>query len=338
MVPLATLQSNDSDNRDDSGPPETPDLSVVVVTFNEEARIERCLESVFESCRDVGTFEVILVDSNSTDRTVALAKSFPITILTLPDEVDRTPSAGRYVGTQWANGDTILYVDGDMYLEPEWLSDAYDFLHSNDGVVGVDGHLNVRGSTSTPQRVNAIRGVALYDTSAVAAVGGFDPFQKSLEDIDLGFRLVLEGGTLYRLPSVAASHPVAKGAREIRRRWRSGYVEGVGQTLRKSASRPRLLAMHLLRLRYKVLIGGWFAAGAVSVVLSPLATVGWLLATGLFFAFLTRERGSSEAFRLTFGYALLWLGFIYGMRIPPRPRDEYPLSRVDVVKRISVFQ
>ncbi|KAB1185119.1 MULTISPECIES: glycosyltransferase family 2 protein [Haloferax] len=338
MTTTQELDSNDQLGRGDDVPSEEPDLSVVVVTYNEAERIEGCLESVFESCRKVGPFEVILVDSNSTDRTVAIAEQFPITLLKLTDDEYTTPSAGRYVGTKYARGDTILYVDGDMHLERGWVSEAYTFLKDNQEVVGVDGQLNERGRARTPQRVDAIRGVALYDKAAVTKVGGFDPFQKSLEDIDLGFRLTLDGGVLYRLPSVAAMHPIAKGASEIRRRWRSGYIEGVGQTLRKSAPQPRLLAMHLLRIRYKILIGSWFTFGLLSVAFSPLVTAGWALTTMLFFAFLATQRGSAEAFRLTFGYALLCLGFLYGVRIPPQPPEEFPLSRVEVVKRVSVLQ
>ncbi|HEV3315781.1 MAG TPA: glycosyltransferase family 2 protein, partial [Candidatus Angelobacter sp.] len=46
-------------------------LSVCIITFNEEANIRRTLESV-KSIAD----EIIVVDSQSTDSTVALAQSF----------------------------------------------------------------------------------------------------------------------------------------------------------------------------------------------------------------------------------------------------------------------
>ena len=48
-------------------------LSVVVITYNEEKNIDRCLESV----KDIAD-EIVVVDSNSTDRTEALCKSYGV--------------------------------------------------------------------------------------------------------------------------------------------------------------------------------------------------------------------------------------------------------------------
>ena len=50
-------------------------ISVIVTTFNEEANVADCLESV------LWADEIVLVDSFSTDRTVELARRFPITVL-----------------------------------------------------------------------------------------------------------------------------------------------------------------------------------------------------------------------------------------------------------------
>ena len=50
-------------------------LSVVIITFNEEANIGRTLASVQPLMAD-GEGEIIIVDSRSTDRTVEIAKSF----------------------------------------------------------------------------------------------------------------------------------------------------------------------------------------------------------------------------------------------------------------------
>ena len=62
-------------------PPAT--LSFIVISKNEERNIERCIRSilkVFEG-RKEHLREVILVDSYSTDRTVEIARKYPINIL-----------------------------------------------------------------------------------------------------------------------------------------------------------------------------------------------------------------------------------------------------------------
>jgi glycosyltransferase involved in cell wall biosynthesis len=55
--------------------PERLPLSVVITTFNEEVNISDCLESV------LWADEILVVDSYSTDRTLELARRYPIKIL-----------------------------------------------------------------------------------------------------------------------------------------------------------------------------------------------------------------------------------------------------------------
>ena len=48
-------------------------VSVIIPTYNEEATIERCLESLF--AQNYKDFEIIVVDDGSTDNTVEIIKS-----------------------------------------------------------------------------------------------------------------------------------------------------------------------------------------------------------------------------------------------------------------------
>lgn len=105
-------------------------LSVVVVTYNEADRIEACLDAIFEACRRFERTEVVMVDSRSTDETIALAANYPIRVYRLPASTDRTPGAGRYVGTQVTSADPVLFVDGDMIVEPSWVAAAAARLRS----------------------------------------------------------------------------------------------------------------------------------------------------------------------------------------------------------------
>ena len=45
-------------------------LSVVIITLNEQENLKRCLSSLPKGC------EIVVIDSGSTDRTVDVAKSF----------------------------------------------------------------------------------------------------------------------------------------------------------------------------------------------------------------------------------------------------------------------
>lgn len=312
----------------------TPKLSVVVVTYNEADRIERCLDAVGEACSEYD-HEIVLVDSRSTDGTVELARQYPVTIYRLPPSAPRTPGGGRYVGTQVTDGDRVLFVDGDMRIRGSWLDDALDVLATDPAVAGVDGHLNESDATETAD-VASLRGVALYDRDALAAVGGFDPYLHALEDIELGFRFAESGARLVRLPSVAATHPFGDGVAELRRRWRSGYYFGRGQVFRKWLRSPRMLARTLHYSRLYATIGGW-------VALAPIATVAagggpgllaWCVATVALIALSLRSRGRRWLARKTLSFVPVCVGALAGFLGRHPPATSYPVADTELVRAV----
>lgn len=87
-------------------------ISVVIITKDEERAIERCVRSV------VGYDEVFVVDSHSTDATVALATGAGASVVKFTWD-------GKYPKKkQWAlenlplRHDWVLYLDGDEYSTP----------------------------------------------------------------------------------------------------------------------------------------------------------------------------------------------------------------------------
>lgn len=307
-----------------------PTLSVVVVTRDEGDRIADCLDSVFDACRDGPPFEVILVDSNSTDDTVDIAVGYPITVYQLPNEAPKTPAAGRFVGTHAASGDRLLFVDGDMVLSREWLPRALETV-DEPGVAGVDGYLNEVGDAVADHDVDAVRGVALYDAGALDRVGGFDPYLRSVEDIDVGFRLGAAGYRLRRLAVVAARHPTSNSLLEPIRRWRYGYPLGPGQAVRRSLKRPELLRRHLRRLRYKLLAGSWLLFGAATMLAPPLL-VGWIVLSAIGAVALSWRRGIRGGLQYALNIGLGLVGLLPGFVLPIESRESFPMASVQLIQ------
>lgn len=309
----------------------TPKLSVVVVTYNEADRIERCLDAVVTACREYD-HEIVLVDSRSTDGTVELARQYPVTIYRLPSSVPRTPGGGRYVGTQVTDGDRLLFVDGDMRIEASWLAAALDELARDSTVAGVDGHLNESDATD-PVDVASLRGVALYDRDALSAVGGFDPFLHALEDIELGFRFADADARLVRLPSVAATHPFGDGVAELRRRWRSGYYFGRGQVVRKWLRSPRMLARTVHYSRLYVTIGAWVALAPAATALAGVSgLLAWCVGTVALIVLSLRTRGRRWLARKTLSFAPVCVGALVGFVSRHPPADAYPVADAELVR------
>jgi glycosyltransferase involved in cell wall biosynthesis len=94
-------------------------LSVVIVTFNEEANLGRTLESVKALVAD-GKGEIILVDSGSTDRTVEIAVSFGAKVFVEPW---KGYAAQKNSAIDKAAGDWILSLDADEEVDSELLGE-----------------------------------------------------------------------------------------------------------------------------------------------------------------------------------------------------------------------
>jgi glycosyltransferase involved in cell wall biosynthesis len=84
-------------------------LSIVIITYNEEANIGRTLESVKPLIAD-GKGEIIVVDSGSTDRTIEIAKSFGAKVFL---EDWKGFAAQKNSAIDKATGDWILSLDAD---------------------------------------------------------------------------------------------------------------------------------------------------------------------------------------------------------------------------------
>jgi heptosyltransferase III len=107
-----------------------PKISVVIITFNEEQNIERCLRSV----RRVAD-EIIVVDSYSTDRTEEIARSFNVHFVQHPFEGHIQQ---KNYALSLATYPHVLSLDADEALSEElegnilkikenWVFDAYYF-------------------------------------------------------------------------------------------------------------------------------------------------------------------------------------------------------------------
>jgi glycosyltransferase involved in cell wall biosynthesis len=113
----------------------TPVLSVVVPTFNEEAGIERCLQSLADQTIPRSEYEIIVVDGDSKDRTRELAQRYADRVF-----VQTSPKVGgaRNDGALAATGTYLATTDADCVLPRDWLERVRDDL-SKDGVVMVYG-------------------------------------------------------------------------------------------------------------------------------------------------------------------------------------------------------
>lgn len=126
-------------------------VSVVVPARNEEKLLPRCLSALRK--QEFDDFEIIVVDSASTDRTQQVARSFGVRLVRVDE-----PGVGRarQAGFDAAEGDIIVSTDADAISKPDWLQRIVaPFI--DPAVIGTFGTIELTG-----QRVWTRLGHALF--------------------------------------------------------------------------------------------------------------------------------------------------------------------------------
>lgn len=99
-------------------------ISVVITAYNVQEYIKECIDSVL--AQNVKC-EIVVVEDKSTDNTLEILKSYKDKIVLVENSVNVGPGLSRRYGIQVASGEYVLLLDGDDYLEQDFiklLSDA----------------------------------------------------------------------------------------------------------------------------------------------------------------------------------------------------------------------
>ncbi len=145
----------------------SPSISVVLPTFNNEATLPAALASLAAQ-RYAGDVDVLCIDGNSHDRTVAIARAHGARVI---DNPQRNEEEGRALGLEAAEGELVLLLDADNELVgEEWLARLVAAEMLEEDVVSADCLFHAWRPEDPPV------------TRLCALIGGTDPLA-----IDLGW-------------------------------------------------------------------------------------------------------------------------------------------------------
>lgn len=101
-----------------------PQFSIIIPVYRVEEYLEKCVDSILaQTCQD---FELLLIDDGSPDGSGAIcdryAASHPNQVRAL-HQPNGGAGAARNRGIELAQGDYLLFVDGDDWLAPNLLED-----------------------------------------------------------------------------------------------------------------------------------------------------------------------------------------------------------------------
>jgi glycosyltransferase involved in cell wall biosynthesis len=109
-------------------------ISVVIPAFNEEALIPRCLTALLNQTEK--PFEIIVIDNNSTDKTVEIVKKFPVKIIT---EKKQGISYARNAGFALATGDVLARIDADTIVPENWIESIAKHFTQDKNLIALSG-------------------------------------------------------------------------------------------------------------------------------------------------------------------------------------------------------
>jgi GT2 family glycosyltransferase len=218
-------------------------VGLVAIGRNEGDRLRRCLESARAS-----GLTLVYVDSNSTDGSVALARSIGAEVVELDLSKPFTAARARNEGAQRLlqiapQTTHIQFVDGDCELQPDWIAKAIAHLHANPKAAVVCGRRRERFPEATIYNqlcdlewntpvgiAQSCGGDALFRREAFEQAKGYNPTIIAGEEPDLCFRLRAMGHEVHRIDAEMTLHDAAmtKFSQWWKRNVRAGHAFAEG--------------------------------------------------------------------------------------------------------------
>jgi glycosyltransferase involved in cell wall biosynthesis len=197
---------------------DSPFFSVIIPVFNRKDLLEKALVSVF--AQTFRSFEVIVIDDNSTDGTLEWLQQLQHDkIRILSNSKTKGACGARNTGIENAKGEWVAFLDSDDWWETTKLEVVVKNILSNKdfGVfysacyyVSEKGDLNpiptlgITGNlTKHLGRMNPVRGFSsvVVKKHLLTLVGGFDEEIIARQDVDLYFMLS-EHSDFYFIPNL----------------------------------------------------------------------------------------------------------------------------------------
>ena len=194
-------------------------ISFVIIGRNEAKNLERCIDSIHEtiSFNCLNEYEIIYVDSKSTDKSIEIAGKFKgIKILKITGYCNA--AIGRNIGAFEAKGDILYFIDADMKICKEFVAEVLDAEKKLrfDIVSGIIR--DVEDNEIKAQRYNENRnfssksskvldgGIFLIKKYIWDSVNGMNTKFINGEDGDLGLRLAKKGVHFTRINKTITLH------------------------------------------------------------------------------------------------------------------------------------
>ena len=201
-------------------------LTIVIPAYNEEGYIRKCLDAI--SRQTVQPNEVIVVDNNSTDATINIARQYDF--VRVIKEQKQGIVFARNSGFNAAKTDIIARIDSDSQLEENWIETVLNYFTNSalsDAITGncyfydfpvrvVTQNIHHFAYYSVQKAVTG--GEILWGSNMAITRESWRAVREDCllttdvhEDMDLTIHLVDNGYSIARLPELVAGVSMRRG-------------------------------------------------------------------------------------------------------------------------------
>lgn len=158
-------------------------ISVILTAFNEEKYIKKAIESILN--QTLTDLELIVVNDGSTDNTLDIINSFDDDRLKLINHENMGPGASRNKALTLAEGEYVMYLDGDDWYREDAMEIAYMEAKAKDTDFTFYQMINYDDKTGEIYE-NDWFNLNIFDESFENTVFNMNDFKGSIFDLSVG--------------------------------------------------------------------------------------------------------------------------------------------------------
>lgn len=195
------------------------EISIIVPTLNSESTIRDCLHSIKSS--NYSSYELLVVDDQSSDNTIKIAKKYTNKILHTPSIRDKTQA--RLMGFTQASGNILVNIDSDVLINKGTLKKISNYFKTHSEIKAITGLLSINSPYTNfssqyknlymnyyflklPKKITFLYGSLFAIRKEIFDKLFFCYGDNFGEDTDMGQQLFEQGYTIHLLKDLTVTH------------------------------------------------------------------------------------------------------------------------------------
>jgi GT2 family glycosyltransferase len=229
-------------------------FSVIICTRNRASQLQRCLQKFNELQTICESWELIVVDNNSSDDTKAVVQKFIASAsvkVSYVLEYRKGLSYARNRGVAEASGSIIAFTDDDCFIDAHWAGTIVREFAADPSLAVLGGRVEQADQDAPPVGVRAFsdrKRISSFDElfgrmigcnmafsrQVFEVIGGFDPLlgkgtvSGSAEDLDLLYRAFKMSLNMVYVPEAVVFHAHGRTSMSSLQRVHDEYAKGRG--------------------------------------------------------------------------------------------------------------